>query len=115
MDDIKRVPLKNRPLNSVYHSADGSFEIKEQNAQRSVDSSERQSALAEMYNKIDSNKTSVDSLDIWKSARTPNSFNVNAQQALNPFHKIGSLSKDQTQHVTFFDIEAIGTPKHLEG
>ncbi|MEK1829046.1 hypothetical protein AAAC51_07805 [Priestia megaterium] len=89
MDDIKRVPLKERKLESLYISADGSNKIQNQNVQQRNDAKERQRAVARTYNSIlEGNKINgmkTDRLNVWSAARTPNSFNVNAQQALNPF------------------------------
>ncbi|UOE58081.1 hypothetical protein [Cytobacillus oceanisediminis] len=105
--DIERVEPKNRTLYPVYDSADGSYDMKIQNEEARRAARERQEPLAALYNNL-SEGHRTKTLDIWESARTPNSFNVNAQQALNPFMKLKS-----NQNVAFFDIEALGTPEHL--
>lgn len=107
MDEIKRVPLKNRTTSPVYQSADGSYKIGEENIAQRKAAEERQLALANSYNSI-TEENRVKSLGIWESARTPNSFNVRAQQALDPFMKL-----KERENVAFFDIEALGTPEHM--
>lgn len=107
MDEIKRVPLKNRNLLPVFESADGSGTIKMLNEQERTAAKERQKAVSKTYNElIESHR--IKSMGIWESVRTPNSFNVNAQQALDPFMKL-----KVEENVSFFDIEAIGTPEHM--
>lgn len=107
MDEIKRVPIKSRNLSLAYESADGSGKIKIENDIERAYAEERQKAIAATYNDLTKNNR-INSLGIWESARTPNSFNVNAQQALDPFMKLKA-----DENVTFFDIEAIGTPEHM--
>ncbi|MFE4029162.1 hypothetical protein ACFX4N_23695 [Priestia sp. YIM B13551] len=107
MDEIKRVPLKNRELTPVYITADGSGAISGLNKQEKDQAVKRQEALAQTYNSLlEGNR--IKSIGVWESARTPNSFNVNAQQALDPFMKLKAK-----ENIHFFDIEAIGTPEHL--
>lgn len=107
MEGIERVPIKNRALTPAYESADGSSKIKMENAAERTAAEYRQSAIAQTYNELTKDNR-ISSLGIWESARTPNSFNVNAQQALNPF-----MNLKGNDNVLFFDIEAIGTPEHM--
>ncbi|MES9681819.1 hypothetical protein ABWK22_02640 [Gottfriedia acidiceleris] len=107
MDDITRVPIKTRELTPVYESADGSGKIKVENEAERLAAEQRQKAIAASYNSLTKDNR-ISSLGIWETARTPNSFNVNAQQALNPF-----MNLKPNENVAFFDIEAIGTPEHM--
>lgn len=107
MEDIKRVPIKNRVLIPDYESAEDFGEIRIENQTERAAFKYRQSAIAQTYNELTKDNR-ISSLGIWELARTPNSFNVNAQQALDPFIKLKN-----EDNVVFFDIEAIGTPEHM--
>lgn len=109
MSELERVPYKDQIMIPAFQGNDPNYQlIKEKNVGRQ-EASVRQSELASMINGItDEQKTSE--LGIWEAARTPNTFNVRAQQALQPFMNL--KAKDS---VTFFDLEAIGTPSHLRG
>ncbi|HDR7632485.1 TPA: hypothetical protein QCX75_001175 [Bacillus mycoides] len=107
MEDIKKVPIKNRVLIPVYESADGLGKIRTENQTEHAAAKYRQSAIAQTYNELTKDNR-ISTLGIWELARTLNSFNVNAQRALDPFMKLKG-----DDHVLFFDIEAIGTPEHM--
>lgn len=91
---------------TVFQNDNNFNERKEIEKQANAKSRERQGKVMSIIGRL-SNENETDSLGIWSQARTLNEFGVKAQQALDPFL---NLKKDD--HVTFFDIEAIGTPEH---
>lgn len=104
---IEKVQPKDIDMYPVYMSSNVGSKTKLEIEQERKDAKDRQKAIADMYNSL-TDKNRVNKLNIWEAARTPNNFNVRAQQALHPFM---NLRKDD--NVTFFDIEAAGTPDHL--
>ncbi|WP_263117445.1 hypothetical protein [Bacillus subtilis] len=107
MSELERIALKDQKMIPDYQGNDiNSKLIANENIRRN-DSAVRQSELAKMINGI-TNEQKVPELGIWEVARTPNNFNVRAQQALQPFMNLKTRDS-----VTFFDIEALGTPAHL--
>lgn len=92
---------------TVFQNDNHFYERKKIEKQGRAKSRERQEKVMSIIEQL-SNENEVDSLDIWSQGRTLNEFGVKVQQALDPFL---NLKKDE--HVTFFDIEAIGTPEHL--
>lgn len=109
MSELEKIAVKDQLMYPDYQGNDYNSQlVAEEKAQRD-EAAKRQSELSKMINNEKSYKTATaEEMNIWQAARIPNAFNVRTQQALKPFMEL-----QEKDNVTFFDIEAIGTPAHL--
>lgn len=104
---LKVVNPKEDQFEIVYQHKSNSYEKKQKENKAKKKSRDRQNNVVSIIDQL-SSSNEIDTLGIWSQLRTPNEFGVRAQQALEPFDNI-----KEGDSLTFFDIEALGTPEHL--